>query len=197
MHRHLRHTLVPSLAVGCLVLAGCGGMGSMDMSSSATRTATGGGSATAGSGGGMSGMSMGDANATRADKVPGADLRTASFATLQGAPADAAAVKGTAWMALSDKGTTVTVELTGLKAGTSYLALVHSKPCSDDQGGDTFRFDRNGMAMPPNEIHLQFVAEPSGRGFMTAENKDQASDAKSVVLSTESAMDTRLACADL
>jgi hypothetical protein len=192
----MNRRVYPLCLAGCLLLSGCGGMGSMDMSSPSTGSA-GGGSATASSGGGMGGMYMGDANATRADKVPGADLRTASFAVLQGAPADAGAVKGTAWMALSDKGTTVTVELTGLKPGTSYLALLHGKACSDDRGGDTFRFDRNGMAMPPNEIHLQFTAEPSGRGFMTAENKDKASDAKSVVLSTSGAEDTRLACADL
>jgi len=173
---------LPVLAA-CLLLTSCGGVGGMDHGS------TGGGS--------MRGMYMGDANATPADKVPGAELRTGTFRLLDGRPSGTDSVAGTAWMALSGRGTTVTVELNGLQAGRAYLALVHARACSDDSGGGNFRFDRNGPTMPPNEIHLQFTADPSGHGFMTAENRGKASGAKSVVLSPSDAMDSRVACADL
>ena len=146
--------------------------------------------------GDMGDMNMGDAVATRADEVAGADLVSAQFGLLDTRPPGYDDVAGNAWLARHDMGTTVTLELTGLQPGISYIAHVHEGTCAE-AGGDHFKFDPNGSEMPPNEIHLAFVGADDGRGFMTAENHAVVGEnARSVVVHPIELLDNKLACAE-
>ena len=144
----------------------------------------------------MGSMNMGDPDAVRADEVTGADLVTASFTLLDTRPAGYDAVSGSAWVARHEMGTTVTLELSGLQPGVSYIAHVHEGGCAE-AGGDHYKFDPNGSEMPPNEIHLAFVGGDDGSGFMSAENHAVAGEsARSVVVHPADLLDNKLACAE-
>ncbi len=147
---------------------------------------------------GMSGPPgmMGDPSAPPAFSVPGARLRTARLTLLKTRPPGLDDASGTAWMATHPHGTTVTVEMVGLKPGDHYLAHLHAQPCSQDNGGGHFRFDPNGPAAPPNEVHLAFTADQAGHGFMTVNNQQTADNAKALVVHPAIAPDSRIACAD-
>lgn len=187
-------TLRKSFAAGlvaCAALSACGGEDSSQDHSTHMQH---GGDAQAG--GGME-MNMGDPNATAAKDVPGAQLRSNAFALLPTRPPGTDQAAGTAWLAIHPGGTTVTLEMTGLPPNSKYMAHVHAKPCAEEAGGDHFKFDPAGSEMPPNEIHLAFSADASGRGFMTAENDKPAEAAKSLVVHPAEFTDNRIACADL
>lgn len=139
---------------------------------------------------------MGDPSATPADKIAGANLRTSPFVLLDTRPPGMDHTAGTAWLATHPHGTTVTVKLTGLQPGDKYMAHLHAKPCAVDHGGDHFRFDPNGPAKPPNEIHLMFTADAQGQAFMTVNNDRAADGAKSLVVHPSEATDNRLVCAN-
>jgi hypothetical protein len=145
---------------------------------------------------GMEGMNMGDPSATPADKVPGAQLRTAALKLLDTRPPGMDSAAGTAWLATHRGGTTVTVRMTGLMPGEKYMTHLHALPCAQDNGGEHFRFDPKGSDKPPNEVHLAFTADQAGQGYMTANNDRAADAAKSIVVHPAEATDNRLACAD-
>lgn len=108
------------------------------------------------------------------------------------------AVKGTAWLAQNDKGTTLTVAMTGLKPGATYMGHVHSQTCSDGDGGRPLKFDPNGPDASPNLVMLAFTADSNGMGKATVTNEHKVGDAgKAVVIHPAEAMDNSLACADL
>ncbi len=144
----------------------------------------------------MPGMSMGDPSAPPAYKVAGARLRTGRLTLLKTRPPGLDDAAGTAWLATHPGGTTVTVEMVGLKPGDNYRVHLHAQPCSQDNGGPHFKFDPHGPAMPPNEVHLAFTADQTGHGFMTVTNQQAADGAKSIVVHPEIAPDNRIACAD-
>lgn len=80
-------------------------------------------------------------------------------------------------------------------SSASYIAHVHDGTC-DNAGGDHYRFDPNGPALPPNEIHLASVAGSDTSGFMTAEDDSVASeDAVTIVVHPQELLDNRIACA--
>jgi hypothetical protein len=185
----LRKSFAAGLVVACAALSACSGGSSQDHS--AHMQHTGGEQA----GGGMQ-MNMGDPNATPAKDVPGAQLRTNKFVLLPTRPPGLDQAAGTAWLATHPGGTTATLEMTGLAPNGQYMAHVHAKPCAEDNGGGHFKFDQAGPETPPNEIHLAFTADASGRGFMTAENDKPAEAAKSLVVHPAEFSDNRIACAD-
>ncbi|TDC91188.1 superoxide dismutase family protein [Saccharopolyspora aridisoli] len=186
----LRKSFAAGLVVACAVLSACGGGSSEDHS---THMQHGGGDH---AGGGMQ-MNMGDANATPAKDVQGAQLRTNAFTLLPTRAPGTDQAAGTAWLAIHPGGTTVTLEMTGLAPNGKYMAHVHAKPCAEEAGGEHFKFDPAGSEMPPNEIHLAFTADATGRGFMTAENDKPAEAAKSLVVHPAEFTDNRIACANL
>ena len=142
----------------------------------------------------MDSMNMGDPDATAAYDVEGAAVVSGTFAALE--PASDLDIGGRAWLARYADGTTVTLEVTGLEPGTQHIAHVHADACSAD-GGPHYRHDVDGMAHPPNEIHLAFQTDANGSGTMTAENPKTASDqAVSVVVHTKGDDAPKLACAD-
>ena len=169
------------------VLAACGSSEPMDHSSHMPPSSS-----------NNSGMdkSMGDPSATPADKVAGANLRTSRFSLLKTRPPGVDNAAGTAWLATHPDGTTVTVQMTGLQPGEKYLTHLHAKPCAEDNGGGHFKFDLQGPATPPNEVHLAFTADNAGNGFMTVTNPRPADGAKSIVVHPAEATDNRVACAD-
>ena len=144
----------------------------------------------------MGSMNMGDADATRASDVEGAEIEQGTFELLDTRPQGYDDVAGDAAIARYDGGTTITIEVSGLMPGESYIAHLHESPCSDN-GGNHYKFDPNGSDMPPNEIHLAFVADPDGNGFMTAENDQTAGpDGVAVVVHPVDLLDNKIACAD-
>lgn len=145
----------------------------------------------------MDGMAMGDPSATPAHQLAGAELKEARFALLDTRPPGTDTVAGTAWLAQHHQGTTVTVEMTGLRPGHRYLSHLHAQPCAVDGGGPHFQFDPAGPVTPPNEIHLFFAAGPDGTARTTVSNDRRVEDrAKAIVVHPADAMDNKLACAD-
>ncbi|MFV2012837.1 MULTISPECIES: hypothetical protein [unclassified Micromonospora] len=181
------------------VLAGCGddSSGSTDAADTSTEPSA---SASAMSDGmdgtdGMDGMMMNDPSATPADQIDGAV--EATFALLDTRPPGTDDAAGTAWLAQTEDGTTVTVKLTGLEPGAEYMGHLHAQECAADNGGPHFKFDESGPETPPNEVHLGFTAATDGTGTATVTNEQQVGDAaKSVVIHPMEAMDNRLVCAD-
>ncbi|MEV6586531.1 superoxide dismutase family protein [Streptomyces acidicola] len=146
---------------------------------------------------GMEGMDMGDPDAMPANEIKGADLKEGTFVVLDTAPPDSDAVKGTAWLAQHDDGTTVTVMLSGLEPGTDYMSHLHAQQCAKDNGGDHFQFKKGGPTTPPNEVHLAFTAGDDGKAMMTVNNDAKVGDgARAIVVHPAKAMDNKLACAD-
>jgi hypothetical protein len=144
----------------------------------------------------MPGMSMGAPSATPAAQVAGARLRTSPFTLLNTRPPGLDNATGTAWLATHPGGTTVTVEMMGLKPGDTYPAHLHAQPCSQNNGGPHFKFDPQGPAMPPNEVHLTLTADQGGHAFMTVTNQQAADGATSIVVHSAINPDNRIACAD-
>lgn len=143
------------------------------------------------------GMDMGDPDAVAADQVPGAALATGRFSLLGTAPQGYQDVAGTATLARYDGGTTVTIELRGLKPGTAFISHVHDGRC-ENGGGAHYKFDPAGGDMPPDEIHLALTSTAEGTGYMTAENDQTAGpNARSVVVHPRELIDNRVACAPL
>lgn len=173
------------LAALAALLAACGGQTASDPGPDGAGTDTG------------SGMTMGDPNAVPADQAPGAEVISGRFRLLDTAPEGYQEAAGTAELARHDGGTTVTIELRGLKPNAKLISHVHRGRCSDG-GGAHYKFDPAGSDMPPNEIHLAFTSTPEGTGFMTAENDQTVGpDARSVVVHPREFTDNRVACAPL
>ncbi len=143
---------------------------------------------------GMGEMNMGDINATPADEVADADLQTGSFDLLETRPTGYDDLSGSAAIARSSAGTTVTIELQGLEPEVDYIAHLHSGECSTTS--DHYMFDSSGAATPPNEIHLAFTSAADGSGLMTAENDAIAEpDGQSVIVHRSDLLDNKIACA--
>ncbi len=141
-------------------------------------------------------MTMGDATATAAADVRNAELSSGVFELLESAPQGYENVAGNADLARHESGTTVTIELEGLPPNTEFISHLHSGSCSE-AGGPHFMFDTTGPAMPPNEIHLAFASDASGRGFMTAENsRTVGTDARSIVVHPVRSTSAKIACAE-
>ncbi|MFJ3895393.1 superoxide dismutase family protein [Streptomyces sp. NPDC090083] len=183
--------LVPAIALAAALLAGCGG-GSAHHAAAKPQ-----GSASAHDMDSMSGMAMGDPSATPADKIPNSTVVEGTFKLLDTRPPGLDHVKGTAWLAQGPQGTTVTVKLTGLQPGASYMAHLHAQHCSADNGGEHFQFVKGGPAMPPNEVHLMFTADKAGMGMTTVNNtRKTGKGAVAIVVHPSDALDNRIACAD-
>ncbi|MFE7899455.1 superoxide dismutase family protein [Streptomyces sp. NPDC057424] len=178
------------MAATAALLSGCGS------SESTSKTPTD-AAASASPSRSMGGMAMGDPSATPADKISDAEVVKGDFQLLDTRPPGLDDVEGTAWLAQSPKGTTVTVSLTGLKPDDVYMAHLHAQPCSDGNGGEHFRFDKGGATTPPNEVHLMFTADTSGTGMTTVNNsRKTGEEAVAVVVHPRDAQDNRIACAD-
>lgn len=140
-------------------------------------------------------MNMGDPDATRAEDVADAAIETGTFELLDTRPAGYDATAGSAAIARYDAGTTVTVDLAGLEPETEFIAHLHEGTC-DEAGGDHYKFDPDGSDVPPNEIHLRFISDADGVGFMTAENDATAGpEGRSVVVHPLDLLDNKIACA--
>ena len=111
-----------------------------------------------------------------------------SFEALSGAPAAYSGLAGSAKLTRADGGTKASIELTGLVADTPYTAHLHTGGCAGPEpGGRHFKFDPRGGEVPPNELHLGFVADAKGEGSArTASNREfPLGEAGSIVLHTD------------
>jgi hypothetical protein len=142
-------------------------------------------------------MDMGDADATPADDVDGAALARGEYALMDTRPAGYDDVVGTAVIARSPQGTTITTELSGLLPNVDYIGHAHAKACGDDNAGPHYQFEVGGADVPPNEIHLAFTSDGNGDGFMTAENAQIAGvEAVAFVVHPVEFIDNKIACVD-
>lgn len=142
-------------------------------------------------------MNMGDADATPADEVEGASLARGEYALMDTRPAGYDNVAGTAVIARSPRGTTLTTELTGLLPNVDYISHAHAQACDDGNAGSHYQFEVGGSKFPPNEIHLAFTSDNDGNGFMTAENAQIAgTDAVAFVVHPTEFIDNKIACVD-
>lgn len=142
-------------------------------------------------------MNMGDPDATPADDVAGAALARGEYALMDSRPQGYDDVAGTAVIARSPQGTTITTELTGLLPNVDYISHAHAKACDDDNAGPHYQFEVGGAEVPPNEIHLAFTSDNDGNGFMTAENHQIAgTDAVAFVVHPMEFIDNKIACVD-
>ena len=142
-------------------------------------------------------MNMGDASATPADDVVGAAHARGEYALMDSRPAGYDDVAGTAVIARSPLGTTITTELTGLLPNVEYISHAHAKACADDNAGPHYQFEVGGAEVPPNEIHLAFTSDTDGNGFMTAANAQIAGvDAVAFVVHPTEFIDNKVACVD-
>ncbi|MEG3630819.1 superoxide dismutase family protein [Streptomyces poriticola] len=188
------------MTAAAALLTGCGGDSSGDTADTSAGSSSASPTAGAKDKAGMhdmDGMAMGDPSATPADQIPGADVVEGPLELLDTRPPGMDGVEGTAWLAQGAEGTTVTVSLTGLEPGDAYMAHLHAQPCSADNGGEHFQFEKGGPTMPPNEVHLMFTADASGKGMTTVNNtRKTGEDAVALVVHPREAMDNRIACAD-
>lgn len=181
-----------AVLIGALGLSGCGG----DAAPAPAKQAQP-GAATPSAMESMPGHDMGDPHATPAYELKGVQLKKGEFALLETRLPGSDSAKGTAWLAQGDNGTTVTVMLTGLRPGDGFVAHLHAEKCTDEGAGPHFKFDPDGPEMPPNEVHLAFTADASGKAMMTVNNERKTGDrAKSIVVHPKEKTDNPLACAD-
>lgn len=187
-------TLACLVAVGA-VAAGCGGGDDSAGANGTKKSKPPSGSPHSAAPPHHEGSHLNDPSATPASDLPGA--KQASFVLLETRPPGSDAVTGTAWLAQSGTGTTLTVTMTGLPAGGQYLGHLHALPCATENGGPHFRFNPSGSDQPPNEVHIGFASDPGGKATATITNDRQVgTGARSVVIHPADAVDNRLACAD-
>lgn len=119
----------------------------------------------------------------------------ADFHVLSTAPPGSEHMAGTAILTRHGNTATVSASVTGLPAGQKFMAHIHAQPCSVDSGGGHFKFDPNGPATPPNEVHLSLTADPSGAANSSVEvDRELGEGAKSLVVHN---VDTKkMLCAD-
>ncbi len=142
-------------------------------------------------------MNMGGPDVSPAEEVADAALARGEFTLLDTRPSGYDDVAGTAVIARSDDGTTVTTELTGLMPNADYVSHVHEQACSDNGGGDHFQFVDGTVEVPPNEIHLAFTSDADGNAMWSAQNDAVATgDAVAFVVHPLEFIDNKIACVD-
>ncbi len=107
------------------------------------------------------------------------------FQLVPEAPSGYADLSGEAELERTGGGTEASIQLSGLRPDTDYVAHVHAAGCDQpDPGGPHFKFDPNGSDEPPNEIHFALTSSAGGEGNATASNEEEvpAGEAGSIVL---------------
>ncbi|MDQ4007259.1 MAG: hypothetical protein M3211_04075 [Actinomycetota bacterium] len=133
---------------------------------------------------------------TPAYLVPG-DVRTGLFAALPGAPRTASDISGSAWVTENAKGTTLTLEVTGLRPSSQYVGHLHTQPCNQDDGGPHFAFDPAGPKQTPNGMYLGVTADQRGNGITTGKKPRGVGEGAQAVVLHNATGGSRLVCADL
>jgi Cu-Zn family superoxide dismutase len=111
------------------------------------------------------------------DSGDGEEAVTGQFELLADAPDGNEAVSGEATLDRTEDGTEASIELSGLKPDTEYVAHVHAAGCDQaDPGGPHHKFDPNGSDEPPNEIHFSFTSNAEGSGSAEASNDQRIPD---------------------
>lgn len=107
------------------------------------------------------------------------------FVTLAEEPAADFQITGEAELERSNGGTVLSLDVSGLKPKSRYMAHLHTGGCDQaDPGGPHFQFEKGGSEDPPNELHLQFTSDAAGDGQATTSSKREvpSGEAGSVVL---------------
>jgi Cu-Zn family superoxide dismutase len=144
--------------------------------------------------------------APNASARPGFDY-TATFSNVADAPIGTGKIGGRAYMVVTTRATTTSIDATGLDPKNTYIAHVHSQPCATNEGGPHFKFDPKGASTPPNEIWLTPIkVTPQGEGTAITTSAGSAGrESNSVVIHlkraagalADEATPPKVACADL
>jgi len=132
----------------------------------------------------------------------GAVVTDGEFSTFAAGGAAGYDIGGHATMVRNSNKTRVTIHVTGLVPGESYVSHVHNQACDDGDAGGHFKQDAAGVSVPPNEIWPGNGAfSPNAAGI--ANEKATVpyfanSDARSVVVHWKTSNGApKVACADL
>jgi len=115
------------------------------------------------------------------------DTVSGQFELVPGAPPGYSQLSGEASLTRSDDGTEASLELSGLRPATEYVAHVHVAGCDQaDPGGPHFRFEEGGPETAPNEIHFAFASSDDGGGSAEASDDRRVpeGEAGSIVVHT-------------
>ena len=121
-----------------------------------------------------------------------------TFAPFAGATADEMGIGGTATLVRSASGTEVSLAITGLSAGGTYVAHVHAMPCAIMDGGGHYKIDPTIMDTDEtNELWPSFGSDAGAAGISSTHIARL--DAQSVVVhrSDLATPAPKVACADL
>lgn len=113
------------------------------------------------------------------------EIVSGKLTPLPDAPPAYSKVSGEADLTREDKGSEMSISVSGLEPDTAYIAHLHTGGCAQpDPGGPHFQFEKGGSEEPPNEIHLEFTSDASGEAKAQTRSKRQvpAGEAGSIVL---------------
>lgn len=100
------------------------------------------------------------------------------FMRVRDAPAAFAGLSGNAELTAGPNGgSDVSISLRGLPPNVTSMAHLHQGTCDQpDPGGRHFKFDPHGPDTPPNEVHLRFSANATGRASAQAHSRTAVPD---------------------
>ncbi len=132
----------------------------------------------------------------------GAVVTNGQFSTFSAGGAAGYDIGGHATMVRNANKTKVTIHVTGLTPGASYVSHVHNQACANGDAGGHFKQDPAEAAEPPNEIWPgNGVFSPNAAGIANEKatvHYFANSDARSVVVHWKTAdAAPKVACADL
>jgi len=132
----------------------------------------------------------------------GAAVTDGDFSTFADGGSAGLDVAGHATMVRNANKTRVSIHVTGLVPGESYVSHVHNQACEDGDAGGHFKQDPLGASEPPNEIWPGNGAfSPNAAGIAnqnTTVPYHANDDARSVVVHWKTATGApKVACADL
>ncbi len=147
--------------------------------------------------------------------VPGSPAEAATtfgrFSTLPAGEILGVEIDGVAILRRTATGTSGTIVLHGLVAGSVYAAHLHNQPCSLGAGGSHYKDVTSGPGAPPNELWFSSSGDPfagvaanrggvargSGAADWVARPEAQSVVIHQVVPATGTAGGPKIACADL
>ncbi|MBW3605679.1 MAG: hypothetical protein KY460_12390 [Actinobacteria bacterium] len=116
---------------------------------------------------------------------------------LERSPPAFAGVGGVAIITRDERGTTVTVEVTGVQPAAPLVAHVHTGPCIEN-GGARYHFDPGRPADPANQIALTLITDDDRQVTGDVTHPVIAGpDARSLLVTLADDPATPVACSDL
>lgn len=137
-------------------------------------------------------------SADEAQPAPVEAVRYGGFVRrVEGSPPAFAGVGGVAIITRDERGTTVTVEMTGGRPEAALVAYVHTGPCVEN-GGARYHFDPGRPADPANQIGLSLTTDDDGQATGDVTHPVIAGpDARSLLVTLAGDPAMPVACSDM